>query len=88
MIETGLVIPDGSGGTHNSAFNIRQSISAALAETIPEGKTGAAGVVGDDSGAHAFIASKVGEHWQIVIGADMTKDGKHVSGSVKVAGSW
>lgn len=88
MTDTGLTIDQTASNSFNSAASIRKAIAVALDASVPKGKTGAAGIVGDDAGAHVFIATKVGERWTLAFGADMTRDGKHVSGSVKLAGVW
>ena len=89
MVDTGLVIPaqDRSGLSFNSAASLRKAISAAVAQTVPEGRTGAAvAVVDADGSLHVVLASKIGANWEIA--GSLDKDGKHVSGSVRIAGSW
>lgn len=87
MTDTGLTIDGSAANSFNAAMNIRQSIADAIRATVPEGKTGAAGVVLDVYGnAHAFLAAKLGEGWEI--STDLTREGKHVSGKVMIAGSW
>jgi len=89
VTDTGISLPaqDRSGLSFNSAASLRQAISAAVAQTVPEGRTGAAVAVVDlDGSVHFVVASKIGEHWTIA--GSLDKDAKHVSGSVKIAGSW
>ncbi len=89
MIDTGLTIQpqDASGMSFNSAASLRKQIALAVASVVPEGKTGAAVAVVDlDGSLHFVVAQKIGEHWDIA--GSLDKDGKHVSGSVKIAGSW
>lgn len=85
MIDTGLTIAPDSG---HSAVNLRNSILQAVSAAVPAGQHGAVGIVGDGAGAHAFIVGKTDNGWQFIGGADVTKDGKHVSGSVSIVKSW
>lgn len=89
MTDTGLLIqpPDTSGLSFNSGVRLRASIAQAVAQTVPDGAHGAAVAVVDlDGSMHFVVAQKLGEHWDIL--GSLDKDGKHVSGSVKIAGSW
>lgn len=86
-LPTSLTIPTASGGSFNSAFALRQSIAKAVAEVIPEGRTGAAVGILDTNGLHIVLASRIGDDWT-VSGTLTAQDGKHVSGEVRVMGSW
>lgn len=87
VTDTGLTIDPTAGDSLVSASSIRTSIAQAIASSVPQGQHGAAGAIVDSDGtAHAFLAAKLGDSWQI--STDLTKDGKHVSGKVMVAGSW
>jgi len=87
VIDTGLTIDQTAGHSFNSASAIRDSIAQAVAASVPQGQHGAAGaIVGSDGTVHVFLAAKLGDSWQVT--TDLLKDGHHVSGAVKIAGSW
>jgi hypothetical protein len=55
---------------------------------IPEGKRGALLLVADEQGTRAYLAARLGDHWQLAAGAGVAWEDRKPYGFVALQASW